>query len=222
MAKRVCGVEGCGKKHVAKGLCTNHYGIMKRTSPRRLPVCVDCNVDISNRGPAARRCVGCAKLQSAKTRRDIYQHHLSLREPRRCPDCGSDISQRARNARRCSSCAVKWQRQYDTARRPERWCKVCGDSLRGIGVTGDRCRRVECRICEVDTCTKPIFSRGYCDLHNKRRSAGIPLNAPIHVRYKNRKCQVRGCGNKHKGVWVLSTPSRAFQKWNAFRAAAQR
>jgi DNA-directed RNA polymerase subunit RPC12/RpoP len=57
--------------------------------------CLDCGIDISDRGPTAIRCKSCA-----------YKYKRRNRPPRQmvCITCGADITDRYWNAKYCHAC----------------------------------------------------------------------------------------------------------------------
>ena len=66
---------------------------MKRSSPRRLPICADCGADTSARQGNAQRCITCASSRKP-------------RGSRACIDCGTNITGYPRQSRRCKDCQV--------------------------------------------------------------------------------------------------------------------
>lgn len=59
---RICDVEGCGRRHIAKGLCSSHYNRTRYTSEQRHPKipqpCHVCgNIIVKHRASSGRRVV---------------------------------------------------------------------------------------------------------------------------------------------------------------------
>lgn len=58
MAQRTCTLDGCGRKHVARGLCSTHYNQTKPKGVRHRKVtvaCVVCGIIVERRADAVTR-----------------------------------------------------------------------------------------------------------------------------------------------------------------------
>ena len=115
VTERVCSVDGCGRKHNARGLCITHYHRYIRDGmpfPQVRRWCVDCATDISSLNHRAVRCAGCQKQR----RTALQRLRSGYRYNPCCVDCEDPVARKAgaRHApRRCHPCALKQRREYE-------------------------------------------------------------------------------------------------------------
>lgn len=93
----------------------------------RQSTCLDCAVDISDRGPQAKRCRPCVaqreRWQAREAARRKYRPKVGVLAKAKCVDCGSEWMSSAppdRVAKRCSPCRRKFKADYQARRRGNR------------------------------------------------------------------------------------------------------
>lgn len=110
---RLCSIDGCGRKHQAKGYCDTHYSRFKVTgNPLRL--CVTCCGNMDGKPRKAIYCSedcaicsveGCAK--KAQSKRMCHMHNQRVRKHgtpfRKCRACGGEMPEDFGLAKYCSS-----------------------------------------------------------------------------------------------------------------------
>jgi predicted nucleic acid-binding Zn ribbon protein len=141
--ERTCAADGCGKKVLARGLCSAHYYRAKRqgnideVAPNPSGACEQCGGQIVGRRWGAQFCSTDCKqaFMDAKSRRETHERHI--RRVTRCGWCLDPMPVSKRDdARFCSTtCNTSWhnhqkatiqKRATEAARKP---CPVCGSRI---------------------------------------------------------------------------------------------
>lgn len=138
MAKRICSVDGCERKHYAHGWCQRHYGRMYRNGDlaKRHPTgrpsveraevtCEGCAVTMTRRVTDIARNTSGRFFCSATCRNRIGVKPITVPE-RNCEQCGRVFRplQRSVPGRFCTKkCYDAWQGRN----RVKRQCEVCGE-----------------------------------------------------------------------------------------------
>ena len=144
----LCTIEGCDRKHAAKGLCASHYYTQRNALSRaevraKVRVCAECGNEFSGRRPNAIFCSVSCKDRAHGAAKLTRDHET-------CEQCGTSLMGKRSHARFCSvACGDAWRNAQRKAeaklvtianRKP---CRGCG----GL-ITADR--KSSARYCSED------------------------------------------------------------------------
>lgn len=138
--ERQCEIDGCGKKHLAKGYCRQHYRAIanpdKPRDRRTLITCIDCGAEaLKHYGTKTclERCQPCARSHGAKngmtgkTRESLPQWPKSNFYAGYCAYCKQAFSSRVKKKYCNTWCCTEANAERSGSR--DRNCKRCGDHL---------------------------------------------------------------------------------------------
>ena len=176
---RFCKVPGCGRDHLAKDMCSLHYEQQRRAAlPQAPPVlCVDCRVDISERGHRAERCEPC---------QERHKHNLLLRR--------REVIVQATPERVCVGCGGVLAK---SKRAGAVFCTRDCKNLHG---------QPGFPICDRDNCERPAAGvrGGLCGMHAARKRRGADMDAAPGW-MMGRVCSIDGCARAPSGRGMCPT-----------------
>lgn len=129
---KLCTVEGCKNRHLAKGLCASHYNTQRMARLReeqraKVRTCQHCGDEFSGRSPAAIFCsFECKEAAHGKRRVYASRSHPQPSE-NACQECGGSLGGRRPTAKYCSrQCWARAKARADRkAINQNRVCVVC-------------------------------------------------------------------------------------------------
>jgi hypothetical protein len=195
MSDRTCGIDGCGKPHLARGLCQMHYARTRNTGDpgpagrqRRMPGSFGpCASEGCDR--AARRNGLCSSC-SAKTRRDSAGSCT-------IPGCTGRADARG-------LCG----KHYQQIRKGVLNHPLAAEILRDVP-------------CSVKDCGAPAYAKGMCGMHWQReRLTGDPGEAERRkVRWEQgQQCAISGCERPPRWGVYCGSHMRRFRRFGITEA----
>ena len=113
--------EGCGAAIMPGSALCDSCSKRRREAEQAKKIalggkCIDCHIDISDRGNSARRCIPCADKHHKERQQASVERNRQIRlaRPRFCAECGTDITDRGPTAKFCEPC--RWERQKKAMR----------------------------------------------------------------------------------------------------------
>ena len=199
--QNVCVIEGCDKRHYAKGYCMNHY---------RLHHCRGvCSVEGCERWLVARGMCNAHYLRwrwGTDLSRPIKKMHSTKKQYETCTIEGCGKKHKAKGL-----CQNHYWHQYHGGRprrvkRAHRACKItgCEQDHYAMGYCRKHYQSLHFRKpCRIMGCERGAITRGLCSAHYQRFRSGGDMSAPIREvspapKYEHTGCKTEGCLRKHR------------------------
>lgn len=178
MKTRVCTVDGCKNKHLAKGYCTKHYTRLRNhgdvnTVKQPKGIYDSCKVD------------GCKEKHSSKGYCSIHYKRWKR---------NGNPTKIIVNRNHDGDC------KYNGCNNEYYAKGYCVKHYGRLLAHGDPSKVISRKIvgkCKIDDCENSIYVQGYCVTHYQRfMNYGDPLKTYVNVDH-NGKCSVEGCEEKY-------------------------
>lgn len=186
MGERTCSVEGCSKRHEARGWCPAHYRRWRQygdplgCAPPRAIIERICEIDGCDRRRSSRRWCGMHHRQWK-----LYGDPLTLKpktvdQERACAYCGNLFTPNRKAQRFCGrSCAVRCRRTVAPPAPGKKTCTRCGE-VKDVYGFAPNAKRVDGRSSWCRECQRAFYV-----VHNQREDVRFAQRASkLNDRYR--------------------------------------
>ncbi|WP_214103944.1 hypothetical protein [Acrocarpospora catenulata] len=207
--RAACAAGDCDRQAHRRGLCTTHYRVW------RLAVAAPCSVEECER-PAVDSGMCGLHVQRVRKSGSAGEASSRLRSTNGvCGEDGCELKIFTRGLCRSHYLAHGLPCSVEGCDKPVVARKLCGMHYARLVKTGDPGealpRRIRAaapvapepvadpRVCSIDGCERPIWSRGLCGMHYQRRRAYGDANR-VPPRWERRPCAVEGCEERARDL----------------------